>query len=213
MRLTTSRAIVLATTLVSVSGIARAQNLVVNGDFDTNLAGWYYPASFVEDSWSAFDAGGSPSSGSVRQENANTDGIKTSGIGQCVPVVAGESYRVGVSIYVPSGQAATGLAGILFQWMASADCSGAAIGGGLGTDGEWVGFDAWQDWMSDFVEAPPGAQAMEVDLTCRKSSASGTFVAYWDDVSVAPEPGAAALAGAGLGALAARSRCRRIRSR
>lgn len=107
----------------------------------------YEPTLWVEASWSSLDAGGSPSSGSVRHENVNTDGAKVSGIGQCIPVVAGESYRVGTSIYVPSGQAATGLAGILFQWMASADCTGDPIGGGLGTTGEWAGFDEWLDWV------------------------------------------------------------------
>ena len=170
----------------------------------------YEPTLWVEASWSSLDASGSPSSGSVRHENVNTDGAKVSGIGQCIPVVAGESYRVGTSIYVPSGQAATGLAGILFQWMASADCTGDPIGGGLGTTGEWAGFDEWLDWVSDLREAPPGAHAMMLDLRCRKTTASGTFVAYWDDVFVVPEPRpAAALLGVALG-FGAATRVRRV---
>ena len=92
---------------------------------------------------------------------------------------------------------------------ASLDCSGASIGGLLGTDGEAAGFDEWYHWHSDFVSAPVGTQSILLDLISRKNDATGTFVAYWDDIFVIPEPAAALLQGAALGALAALGRRRR----
>lgn len=209
MRLSTRVAIVIGASLLAFTDAAQGQNRVENGDFDTSLAGWYWAPSFVEDSWSPMDAGASPASGSARQENSNDDGIKAGGIGQCVPATAGESYQVGGSVYVPSGQSADGLAGIHWQWKASLDCSGASIGGLLGTDGEAAGFDEWYHWHSDFVSAPVGTQSILLDLISRKNDATGTFVAYWDDIFVIPEPAAALLQGAALGALAALGRRRR----
>jgi hypothetical protein len=207
MRLRAGVAVAIGTALAASSGTARAYNLVENGDFDASLAGWYLAPSWVQDSWSPLDAGGSPASGSARLENVNDDGIQAGGIGQCVPVTAGESDRVRGSIYVPGGQAADGLAGIHFQWNESADCTGDAIGGALGTDGEAAGFDEWYHWHSDLVPAPVGAQALVLELTSRKSDAAGTFVTHWDDLFV-PEPAAALLQAAALGALAALGRMR-----
>lgn len=57
--------------------------------------------------------------------------------------------------------------------------------------------------MSDFVEAPAGARSMQLDLVSRKTTASGTFVAYWDDLFVVPELTTTLLQGAAFLALAA----------
>jgi hypothetical protein len=211
MRLSTALGIAFGM-LVFGAGISRAQNLLVNGDFDTDLAGWYRPASWVEDSWSAIDIDASPSSGSVRQENVNVDGVKTSGIGQCIPVTEGESYRVSGATFVPSGQDAVGAASIVFQWKDGTDCTGEAIGGGLGTGGSGL-FDEWYVFVSDFVVAPAGAGSMQLDLLCRKTTAAGTFVAYWDDLVVVPELATGLLQGAALLALGACRARRAARAR
>jgi hypothetical protein len=214
MRLSTGLAIVCGATLTVLAVGAPAQNLVVNGDFDTGLGSWYWPPPWIETEWSALDAGGSPTSGSVRQENFNDDGTAGLGTGQCVPVVAGVSYRVSFSVYVPSGQTGTGLAGLNFGWNSSVDCrSSAGIGGLYGTAGTPEPVDEWSDLTFEWLEAPPGAQTMQVFLACKKTSVSGTFAAYWDDVFVVPEPGAAASCGAALLGLAAARPLRSSRAR
>jgi len=163
----------------------------------------------ILESWSdAFDVEGSPTSGSVRQENLNDDGIKAGGIGQCVPITAGESYRFGGSTYKPSGQSAAGRAGILFHWKSSTDCTGPDVGGYFGTDGSAADFDEWYPFTSDFSVAPAGAHTAQLDLVSRKDDATGTFVAYWDGLFVVPEPATMLLQSAALGALVALARRR-----
>lgn len=196
--------VVAVATIVWIAGAASAQgeNLLVNGDFDEDYVGWFMAPSWVLHEWSHEpDVNGVPTSGSLRQENVNDDGIKAGGMGQCVSVTPGQAYRFGGSTYVPSGQAAEGGAGIHFQWKGTPDCTDSGIGGAYGTDGVPGLFDAWYSSQSDWLVAPATAHSAQIDLVSRKYDAAGTFVAYWDGLFVVPEASATSLAIASLAAL------------
>ena len=175
--------------LLVAASTAQGQNLLQNPGFDVNLAHWMEADPVVvEDTWDPMDVDDSPTSGSLRQENLNEDGVTTSGVSQCVPVDAGQAYMLGGSTYVPSGQPAEGRAEIIGGWHDEAGCTGGFIGGSFGFVGTSANFDDWFRFESEPIVAPDGAQALEVILGCRKRDAAGTFVAFWDEVFVLPEP-------------------------
>jgi hypothetical protein len=68
---------------------AIAQNLVQNGDFNSNLDGWASFGSGVASAWDSSDAGGASGSAKLTASSANPQG----GIQQTFAVTAGYSYE------------------------------------------------------------------------------------------------------------------------
>jgi hypothetical protein len=152
----------------------QAQNLVTNGGFDHNTAGWNNgPITF-----SATDALGKPGSGSARFVTpGGNDSVVVAD--QCVPVTAGVTYRFGVRAYIPGGQTAVGHAGVWVHFYPAAGClSGRVIGGPalITNTGDWFG-------ASGTAIAPAGTQFAKVGAEAYQSSGTGTLTAYLDDVS------------------------------
>jgi hypothetical protein len=109
----------------TVSPPVSSTNLIVNGTFDRDLAGWgwqaRYPNSIGTPQWSQFDANGSPASGSMLLRDS--DFLFAQGFQQlqCVRITSGRTYAFG-------GKVRTGSTGgealIAFLTYNTTDCSG-----------------------------------------------------------------------------------------
>jgi hypothetical protein len=115
-------------TLLTVVGAggAEAQNLVTNGGFDQDFAGWTPGLGAMDSSvaldWREEDALSSSLSGSLEVTKSGL-GEEAGGAAQCIPVTDGEEFVVGGRIYLPSGQAARVNAGIILSWAEGDDCT------------------------------------------------------------------------------------------
>jgi hypothetical protein len=176
---------------------ARAQdNLVVNGDFATDLAGW---DDIDVETWSPTDVAEDPESGSIQIPNASgpQSGVYAQ---QCIPVDPGETYTFGASSFA-SGDEVTGEARIDLRFWTSANCStGDLTLHRLADDtiGEWID-------QEDSAVAPQNAQSASLSLVAFKLTGNLflPFTVNFDDAHVVvPEPAASAAALAALAALA-----------
>ncbi|MDJ0868535.1 MAG: hypothetical protein QNK03_20675 [Myxococcota bacterium] len=201
-------AVFAAAILVLSGGAVRAQvELVTNGTFDESLDGWSFfvgAASSVD--WDAADADGDGSSGSIRIEIDPAAPGNTLSPNQCFAVLGGASYDLSASVYQPSSSPLAS-AFLRLQWYTEPNCGGDNLGSSDGPD------SGTQDaWVSLFraAESPLAARSGRLFLTTFEDPDRTTHrVASWDDVSVAPEPGAATstlAAGLALGLLRARNR-------
>jgi hypothetical protein len=164
---------------------AAAQNLLVNGGFDSTISGWARAGGEVS-AWSALDANGAAGSGSASVTNTFSVANVSTGIGQCVPATPGQSYRLAGSVRVPSGQARTGGAMIYLDFSSDASC---AVGHFL-TDGRLIlsggtgqgRFDTWLP-VSGTATAPAGARAAFIACDAMKAEAGGSFQTLFDGLS------------------------------
>jgi hypothetical protein len=199
---------VLATLAVALMpGLAASQgaNLLQNPDFDGSATtlGWESgaPGSIALD-WDARDRSEAPGSGSLRVTNTLPNGSTFGGNGarQCVAVQARASYTFGGWIFVPSGQANTGLSNFSVFWYDTPDCSG---DGTFGAGTDFVSDpEEWQQREEVAPPAPPGTRSAEMLLWLSKTEDGGSRSVLFDDVLFAPEPSGFALALVGLGTLA-----------
>ncbi len=105
------------------SPLAGQQNLIVNGDFDQDLAHWQVMASPAPE-WQAEDALGAPDSGSVlTYRDADIGGGVQLTLGQCVNFEPGLRYYFGALARKPPGQS-IGITGrIMVQIYGGPDCT------------------------------------------------------------------------------------------
>jgi len=170
---------VLFVVIILCGSPALAQNLVSNGEFDINVAGWTpYGIGFE---WDPSDWSGDPSSGSGLATN-DADGYMHAAIHSCVDgIVAGQRYDLGGMIAIPSGQSGGGSAGFGFYWLDGTGCSGTQTWGGstpyVVVSDTWIHLGLWN------LEAPSGAQSVQVAIFNEKTS-SGTnpFVSHHDGI-------------------------------
>lgn len=158
---------------------AAAQNMVVNGDFDTDVLGWTTFGTPFD--WNSADWLGAPVSGSGLLTN-EVDGTMHAGIVACVDgVVGGQSYDLGGMIMIPSGQAGSGGAGYGLYWREGAGCSGSQSVGGYSP--YIVESDVWVHLTLWGLVAPAGTQSAEVMLLNNKTSAgTDPYLSYHDGV-------------------------------
>lgn len=149
MRFLTVTALVLGT-----AGTATAANLLVNPDFDSDLANWN-PTNASQGTATFDGSDGSPSAGSVLFTGVACCTVQ---VLQCVAVSAGQSYDFGAVLKqgpVAPGQAGDGM-GIDVTWYDAANCSGSD----LATDTLAPSVTtSWVRYAKGNVVAPPGAQS------------------------------------------------------
>lgn len=164
---------------------AAAQNLIPNGTFDDDIAGWDVFAEELAPSWSALDAQGAPFSGSLRVVNSDTfDNNAFPSAVHCVPVVAGEPYRGRGSFFYPAGQAHAGVAAVIVFFFSETNCNGDVLGHEGGSRDLTPG--AWQIVDTGGDVAPPGAVSASVGFGFRKvGNGGGPVVFHLDDASFA----------------------------
>lgn len=182
---------------LALAPAASAQNLIANGDFATDLAGW---DDIDAETWSSEDAAGDPASGSMLVNNSSGPNTGVYAL-QCIAVDGGQTYTFGAS-HFSAGTGTTGLARVDLRFWGSADCN---------TDDmtlhriESGATGAWFD-LEGGATAPDDAVSASVSLVAFKST--GQLFAPWtvafDDVFVVvPEADAFAAGAAALGTLLA----------
>jgi len=185
----------------SLSGAARAQNLLANPDFDADLAGWPIDSQFefLLSDWSASDVDGSLASGSFEFE------VFSSGwAAQCVSVTPGASYAL-EGFVARRSTGGEGRFAIDLGWYGTGNCS---IPSELDLEERLLAPDTpdvWHELEGVFV-APASAQGVEVRLVSLGVD-SGTPIGLFDSIFL-PEPGPLAATGAAVLALAALGRSR-----
>jgi len=182
--------VVLGLAVAGHPGATVAQNLLINGDFDTDLNEWRNAGGTL---WDAMDRSGDPSSGSARNIPTSVPTPTARDIFSCAPVVPGVEYDFGASTFIPSAAVDVTTA-VWAQFVDSDVCqfgSGAtAVGGSplISTviQGSWVD-------LASSVVAPPGAVHVWLRLRYEQpANAVATDEVFFDSAFVVPEPGGAA---------------------
>ena len=175
-------AVVAVGVLACSAAAALAQNQVFNGNFARGLRGWTQEEFMV---WTAMDAGGSRTSGSVLA--VNTLQMNARGIEQCLSgpaIVPGNMYVFGGKVRIPTGQSNTGWAAVGLRWYGQAACGGDPLGTQPRADSSTVD-DAFHG-IENTVAAPPGAVSAQFVAYATKADAGGVFTAYLDDLYFGP---------------------------
>jgi hypothetical protein len=180
MRTLQSIAIGLTASLVATA--AWGQNLLINPDFDWDVA-WWEVETYVSLAWSPIDASGHPWSGSAEVTNAHPGQLQGTGISQCVswpPVIPGATYDFAGSAFIPDGQSRTGDAMIGLRWYDGPDCAGSSVGDQPRRSTAVVG--SWERLEALDEIAPAGAVSVLFLAFPSKIEAGGTLVAHFDEL-------------------------------
>jgi hypothetical protein len=167
-------------------------NIVVNGGFGEDLAGWeIIGAAAAAPVWSTFDIDAAPDSGSALLTNV-TPGAESRLflLRQCVALTRAGAYRLRASGYiVPGGDAGSLIVSywLRYQTPGAAACSGGAhIPGGFALSA--VG--AWQQGeVAGWLAAPapvPGDATLEIQLAIQRQAAKGIIAGHFDAIEVVP---------------------------
>ena len=174
--------------VVLISLPAMSQNLVMNGDFDENIAGWInFSTENGTLEWTDFDWQGSLDSGSMLVTNTSTQPWSSSGAGALqagIPFPGGEYYTFRGRGFVPADQGLTGdvTMEIQFYSQLSSACSGHIT----------------NEWTNDLVEigtwgvmyvvgrAPAATACIRIALETYKDQAGGSFRVYFDGIRLLP---------------------------
>lgn len=159
---------------------AAAQNLLPNSTFDDDLSGWSVFEATLTPSWSALDANGSLSSGSLRVVNTSaTDNNAFPAAQHCFPVQAGDSYSARGRFLYPGGQAHTGEAAVIVFFMNGIGCSGDVVA--QEADQSVLPPATWVVLDTGSLVAPPSAVTALIYFGFRKVGAGGSAIFHLDD--------------------------------
>jgi hypothetical protein len=191
-----------AALLLWLTGTARAQNLVVNGDFATDVSGWStaYHGAAISTAWSDLDPADPTPSGSIQVTSTITGG-GSAGPTQCVDLLVAEP-ELRMDVLVPSQPAFDYVTAYPYvRWYSEAGCTIGEISTEFVLGAVPAGL-GWTRLAGPLI--PPGsAQAVLIDLGIVKpSGSSDPAVAYFDNLYL-PEPGADSLGMAVFAILAA----------
>ena len=180
---------------------ARAQNLVVNGDFASNSSGWSvaYHAPEISIAWSDLDPADPTPSGSL-QVTSTVSNAGSGGPTQCVDL-PGAELDFHMDVLVPSQPAFAYVTAFPYvRWYSGAVCTVAEISSEFAPGSVSAG----QGWtrIAELLTPPGSAQSVLIDLGITKpSGSSAPAIAYFDNVYL-PEPDGSALGAAALAAVA-----------
>lgn len=154
-----------------------AQNLIPDGDFDTNTSGWDASPGVL--SWSPLDAGDDPESGSARLRFSGAGAGAGTGVVRCVSAVAGRTYYLGGRQLIPTGQDRTGRGDLFFSFYTGANCTGSRTSGPallVSTPGSWIP-------VFGSATAPAGTVSALVVMNIMKNEAGGSLDVHFDDLA------------------------------
>lgn len=184
---------------------AFSQNLLSNGEFDTNLSPWTLGGQeFIEINWRSADVDGSLISGSLETYSGS------GGPYQCVPVSGNTSYFLdGYVAPLSLDRSGTTDHTIRIEWYNTTNCG---FGAALSTDSLPFAttLDSFERLNGTFV-APLSANSARVRLVAVFTT-GGFARALYDSVYM-PEPGFAVGMGAGMFVLSAFARRRAPKSK
>lgn len=183
------RTFALSALLLAVARTTIAQNLLVNGDFDSDLSGWLIdPAITPIPIWNDVDIDDLAGSGAARLGNTSSEASnRIYPLEQCIPLTQPGPYRIVAHGYIPPGQGSGKL--VVSYWLSldNPDCpqwQGAhAVGGNYITMvGGWGRYEQAIP-LAMPSPLPPDAR-IKISLGVEKDAAGGDFFGYFDAVSV-----------------------------
>jgi hypothetical protein len=170
----------IALAVVISAPFAWGQNLAVNGDFDTDVTGWF-PATTAAIDWTSLDADANPASGSALVTNLSTTAGDATGASQCIEGLTGEAfYLFAAEMLVPGGQSETGHAFLFVQWNDEAGCSG-YLGSAFSSQVQSSTPNVWYG-VSEIVQAPLGTESARLRLSVLKHEDVGALQTHFDNV-------------------------------
>jgi hypothetical protein len=163
MRMTTVLMAGLAAFLAS--GVAAAQNLVANGDFDVSVASWT-PGLMTFLGWSSTDWQGDPTSGSALMTNAAPCG--STGSSQCVtlPLPLAASYELGAAVFLFQSTIPQASAHVTVLAHEGTSCAGLPVGSFQGPIVTVP--DQWISFLNPGIQLPPSTQSVTISLSVAK---------------------------------------------
>ncbi len=167
--------LVLASSFLGAAPSA-GQNIVVNGEFATDLASWSVLTGAGV--WDPLDRNGSPTSGSARLTASDIFAVLRQ---TCMPVVPGTTYDFGARVYLPSGQGSSGHSWVRVMWDSDCDPSGIV---GLHQTSDFAALDTWQAVEFSQAAAPIDATFAHIDVAVIR--VSGTFFGHVDGAFLRP---------------------------
>jgi hypothetical protein len=159
----------------------RAQNLVINAHFDTNVNSWTVvtPVS-TNISWSSLDWQGSPTSGSGLVTNVATTAGTASVENPCLATTVAGNYELGGQIRIPT-QGNVGSAWVTVWFFGSPGCTTNPTSVASAPLVNSTTPDVWVPTLVQGISVPAG-QAFRVRLNVSKISGAQTMRAYFDFV-------------------------------
>lgn len=173
--------------LLLIGAPLMAQNLVVNGTFDTDFTGWTdLSGSNSTAVWSSFDADDSPSSGSADLTNQFMNNGSMAILSQCFDVGPGDDLTFSLQVYQPSGQDGEGQAGFRTRYYPETGCTGSLLSGASG----YAGLNDLDNWISidESEQVPGGYASVQLYLAVIGNNGGTEFGAYFDNVVLAITP-------------------------
>ena len=152
---------------------AQADNLLVNGRFETGLSGWSRTTNV---SWS------SAFGGAALIEQTLSSGTEV--LAQCVPVTGGSLYELAAAANLPRRTNGDGSLSVRVRWLDAPACRERVLGGGLSLD--FSASDETRQTRSRLLVSPPGAESAIV-LLVASADVDGTYSFVVDDVSFKPD--------------------------
>jgi len=172
--------------LLAAGAASHGQEVIVNGDFDSDLSGWTTfgaPAPI----WASFDQAGAPSGSALLSNTAAGPDEHLVRLSQCfVPSRPGR-YQFSAHGYIPAGQA-SGRLFVVAVIYSGGGCTGP--GGGPGaylpaTIGAWVQQTGLIEVSTDEIALPV---SMSLSLGIEKTPAGGSIEAYVDAARLIYDP-------------------------
>jgi len=180
------RLTLLAYALGALAPFAFAQDIIVNGDFNTNVSGWALDPGFGSFKWS--------SDGTLLLTNDAPPVNQTSSVSQCDPISPGGNYGLSAKVQPlnfglggPNSSSGlkrvehTGSLYILLDFYSLDNCRGSALPQFVRVDA--TGGNVWQALGSNFT-APNTAVSVLVSLAILKNQANSDLQAEFDEISV-----------------------------
>ena len=167
------------------------ENMISNPGFTQDLSGWFADPE-ASATWSALDADGSSTSGSVLLTNVATDPPHYAKLSQCVPVDGPTlGFALRYRTRVPSSQYPLAEAQAIISAFATAGCTGPAFGGpaaGGGSSGGPGIVDEWLDSPGGFLLLGTDwpVNSVLVTLIVPNDRAGRSVQVHFDDVSLTP---------------------------
>jgi hypothetical protein len=173
---------VLLMALLAVSSTGIAQQLIVNGDFDSDLSGWNVSVA-PGTTWSPFDYAGASSGSALFTNDVSTADTSITHLTQCVVLAKPGRYDVFANGYLPAGQSSGKLYVDTILYLGT-ECQGPGGGPGFflpATIGAWSQGNTSID--VDALDVLSGV-SIQVRVGIHKTPAGGSIQGYLDAVRV-----------------------------
>jgi hypothetical protein len=186
------RGFVLVAAIALASAPGAGAELITNGSFDQNIDGWSDPIADPNTTiqWYAWDVHSSPTSGSLFVMTNMADAY-SDGPWQCVATTPGPHTASAAAEVNTSTLKIDPRVEMRLDFFATPDCSGGALPGGDGAVA--LVSISWETLTTAPLVAPADTQSARLRFLVGGTYDGKADSAFFDDVSLVPEPGDSAL--------------------